>query len=337
MTIRELQVMCQSMAYRLQDCVASHSDQHRITMERKWFMRFSKLLSTLNLKSPGTVGAKAGLCSSLLLLSSAVYAGNQGTEFNVQDSATTKQTQTDSYTWSLQKTLKPSQVPYIIRQGMTVNVEYLLTADRSGPSTVYTNTPVSGQICVNNTGSQPTVGLWMTATLQQSLDGGTTWTNFSGPVVVPGTEVPGNTNQCFPYQFTNTLAGPPAQYRTYVTASADNFIGFEGTQHTISATDPVVVIPNLVEIDKTATLVDTFTCPSGFSCTPLQSTIPLTESYPTTVYAVSLTNDSAECGNTVEGLNTAVLTPSTNSALPPASASASIYTGTCNQLDRKRK
>ena len=258
------------------------------------------------------------------------FAGNQGTTISVENDASSTQTQTDTYSWSIQKTLKPNQVPYIIRQGSTLNVEYLLTATRSGPSTTYANTATSGSICVHNTGSQPTVGLWVTVSLQQSLDNGTTWTNFAGPQVLTVPEVVAGDTQCFPYTFTETLLPPPAIYRNYDTVSLDNYVGNEGTSHSINAIGAVVVTPSLVEIDKTATISDVFTCPAGFSCSPLNSTIPLTGSYLPTPYPVSLTNNSAACGQTLPALNTATLTPSTNPALPPVSATATIYTGTCH-------
>jgi len=264
------------------------------------------------------------------LCSSVAIAGNQGTTVSVENTASSTQTQTDTYSWSVQKTLKPNQVPYIIREGQTLNVDYLLTATRSSPSTVYTNTPTTGSICVENTGTQPTVGLWITVSLQQSLDGGVSWTNFAGPQALSVSEVAAGSTQCFPYSFSQTLLPPPALYRNYDTVSVDNFVGSEGTTYSIIETDSVSVTPILVEIDKTATLQDVFTCPSGFSCTPLTSTMSLSTSYPTTPYQVSLTNNSAPCGQTLAGLNTATLTPSTNPALPSVSASATIYTGTCH-------
>lgn len=281
-----------------------------------------------------------------MLIGNAAFAGNQGTTITLDKTASTTQTETDTYSWMIQKTLKPSQVPYVIRSGKTVPVQFLLTANRSGPIKTYVNDPVSGQICIHNTGSQPTVGLWLTDQLEQSTDGGATWTAFAGPAVIPVTELAAGASQCYPYSFSNTLLPPcPSRggrapgketvascaiYRNIATATVDNFSGSEGTAHSVDATVPVTVNPVLIEVDKTASIADVFTCPVGFSCSPVSSTIPLTDSYPTSTYEVSMTNNSAACGQTVSGLNTATLTPSTNPALPSVSAAATIYTGTCH-------
>jgi hypothetical protein len=281
-----------------------------------------------------------------MLVGSFAFAGNQGTTITLDKTASTTQTETDTYSWAIQKTLKPNQVPYVIRSGKTVPVQFLLTANRSGPVKTYANDPVSGQICIHNTGSQPTVGLWLTDQLEQSSDGGATWTAFAGPTVIPVTEIAAGASQCYPYSFSNTLLPPCpsgedrvrnrdrvvacAMYRNIATATVDNFSGSEGTAHSVSSTVPVTVNPVLIEVDKTASISDVFTCPVGFSCSPVSSTIPLTDSYPTSIYEVSMTNESAACGLTVPGLNTATLTPSTNAALPSVSATATIYTGTCH-------
>jgi hypothetical protein len=263
------------------------------------------------------------------LLTGSAFAGNQGTKFTFTNEGSSEQTQTDTYSWEVQKSLKPNQVPYIIRQGETLPVEFLLTATRSEPATSYANSPVNGQVCVTNSGTQSTVGLWIVVRLEQSLDGGATWTPFAGPQVVPAVDVAGGATQCFPYTFFVDLLPPPALYRNNDTVTIDNFVGFEGTAYSIDGTAPVVVTPQLVEVDKTATLQDEFLCPDGFDCTPPWTSITLTESYPTTPFVVSLSNVSAECGMSVVGLNTATLTPHDSPALPPVSAAASIYTGTC--------
>lgn len=279
---------------------------------------------------------------STLLIASSAFAGNQGTTITIDKTASTTQTQTNTYSWTIQKTLKPEQVPYVIRTGQSIPVDFLLTATRSGPSTVFTNSPVTGQICVHNTGTQPTVGLWLTDELDQSLDGGATWTPFAGPIVISVSEIAAGSSQCYPYSFSNTLlpacqdgsdreVAQCAMYRNIATATIDNFVGHEGTAFSINANVPVGVTHHLVSIDQTATINDAFSCPPGFSCVPPSSTIVLSGSLPTTVYEVTLTNNSAACGQTLPGQNTATLTPSTNPALPPVSATASIYTGTCRE------
>jgi len=281
-----------------------------------------------------------------ILIGGAAFAGNQGTTITLDKTASTTQTETDTYSWMIQKTLKPNQVPYVIRSDKTVPLQFLLTANRSGPVKSYVNDPVSGQICIHNTGTHPTVGLWVTDQMEQSTDGGATWTAFAGPSVIPVTEIAAGASQCYPYSFSNTLlpscpsgedraphkgrVAACAIYRNIATATVDNFSGFEGTAHSVDSTVPVTVNPVLIEVDKTASIADVFSCPTGFSCSPVSSTIPLTDSYPTSIYEVSMTNQSAACGQTVSGLNTATLTPSTNPALPSVSAAATIYTGTCH-------
>lgn len=280
----------------------------------------------------------------LVLLSLSVagpaLAGNQGTTLSMNKSASSTQTQFDAYSWTLQKTLKPNQTKYIIKPGKTVDVDYLITATRSAPVTSYTNTPVSGEICVTNTGSQPTIGLWITEEMQESRDGGATWSPYAGPqVIAVSAELASGANQCYSYSFPNQL-DPTRKYRTKATASIDNYVQHEGESFSIDMTKDVTVTRPLVEIDKTANLTDTLNCPTGFSCTVPWTSQALTGSYPTTAYTVSMSNTSAACGQTtLAALNTANLTSATQPPLSPtppasslplsASATASISTGTC--------
>ncbi len=256
------------------------------------------------------------------------FAGNQGTTLTGTKTAATTETQTSTYSWTVQKTLIPRQVPYIIKAGQTVPVDFLVTATRGGPVVTSVNTPVTGQVCLNNTGTQPTVGLFLTDQLEQSTDGGLTWTAYSSPITIPVVDLGGALSICYPYSFPNQL-NPLYLYRNHAVASVDNFLGFEGTSHSIDiyATVSVTTIP--ITVDSTASLVDVFTCPVGFTCTPLITTSTLTGSMPTTTYTVSLTNLAALCGLTLQGTNTATLTPLTTLVPQIASGTATIFTGSC--------
>lgn len=265
-------------------------------------------------------------------MAGSAFAGNQGTTMTANKTANVTQTRTDTYHWNVTKTVKPEQRDRIvIPQGQSTAVDFQVSATRTGPDTAYTNSPISGTITLFS-GDHDTIGLWVTDQLEKSTDGGETWTTVAGPILITSTDIPANSTPTYPYSFDYDLGTPGAIYRDHLIVMLDNFVGHEGEPWTINYYENVTITPALVEIDKTALLEDVFAFDpaGGFSASKAWSSMPLSDSLPLQTYTVTLTNDSVGCGQTVAGTNTLTLTPSINSALPPAPATVQIYSGTCH-------
>ena len=93
------------------------------------------------------------------------FAGSPGTRLAVTKTATASLTQTDTFTWSIQKNTPPNQVTYVVPIGLNANVPFTITASRNGPTVTTSASTVSGSVCVTNTGLSPTVDLQIVDTL----------------------------------------------------------------------------------------------------------------------------------------------------------------------------
>jgi hypothetical protein len=253
-----------------------------------------------------------------------VFAGSSGTTLDATKTAVANWTRTDAYHWTITKTTPPNQVPYVIPTGGVQQVTFTVTAVRSGPEVTSWSTPVSGEICVTNTGTSSTSGLYIVDQLEKVSDSSV----VSGPSVIPvAAELAPSQHQCYPYSFEVAL-DPSIEYRNHAIISLDNYLGFEGTSHSIDVYAAVIPTVSVVDVDSSARIEDIFNCPSGFTCTP--SSFSQTVTGTTTIpYLVTVRNDSAACGQNVNAVNTAQLFPSTTQIPQIASASISIYTGTC--------
>ena len=262
-----------------------------------------------------------------LFMAGNAAAGPSGTTLTVTKTADSTLTQTNIYSWTVQKTTPPNQVTYVIPQGQNAPVGFTITATRTGPVTS-SSSSVAGSVCVTNTGSATTEGLHIIDTLEY-LDGATWTPVVGGQVIVPvGAELPPSaTPVCFPYEIDGLNLDTNLQYRNLAAVSIDNYNGHEGTSFETDAIVPVAVTPTVVTIGQNAALADQITCPAGFTCTP--GTLPTTLSGSDTLsYSLTLANTSAACGQTLTLTNTALLTPDQGSQLSSA-ASVQVFTGTC--------
>jgi hypothetical protein len=216
----------------------------------------------------------------------------------------------------------------VIPEGQTATAGFTITATRNGPTVTQSNTPITGQICLQNTGLRATQGLYLTDRLEQEVSPGV-WNVVAGPITIPtGGELAAGQSQCYNYNLNYPL-NPNNTYRNHAVATIDNYLGYEGMAHSIDILAAVDITVNHTDVDATATIVNPFDCPAGFTCTLSGSSYFVTG---TTTIPVSaaLTNNTATCGQTLIATNHSILTPSTNPVPISASASISIYTGTCH-------
>ncbi len=264
----------------------------------------------------------------ILLMHVEVFAGTQGTTITGNKSSSAIVTQTSSYTWSIQKTLpSPLPSPFTIGLGSSAIVPFVIQATQRGPVITTSMSPVSGQVCVNNTGGSRTQGFYITDQLEQYVNG--VWVKVAGPIVIPvGSELAAGQSSCYAYQFIGVSLDPLLQYRNHAMASIDNYLGYEGSTHVTDFYSPLSFSTQYQNVDSTAILSDSISCPSGMTCSPASSSQLLTGSSSLS-YPITVTNNSQCCGQTLGASNTATLTPSTNQVSQSSSVSFQIYTGTC--------
>ena len=87
-------------------------------------------------------------------------------------SANTIYQTTTYYNWSLSKSFHPNQTPFMIRPGKTVPATFTISLRRSNGYVGEGVGPVTGQVCLTNSDTQPTQSLKITTTIQAQGPGG---------------------------------------------------------------------------------------------------------------------------------------------------------------------
>jgi hypothetical protein len=265
------------------------------------------------------------------LTSGSALAGPAGTTIEVTKTAKATWTQINTYNWQISKTPQfPDQVTYVVLPGETVQAGFTIKATRFGPRVEIRNTPISGEICITNTGLRTTQNLYLEDRLEV-LEGGI-WTPAHPQFVIPvGAEIAPGASQCFAYSITIEI-DPNKEYRNVATASIDNYLEAEGTNFQVIRAQGVDVTVDVRDINASVTVRDTFTCEAGFECSSMW-TDQLISNTETFTYTESVKNVSAPCGETVVMTNTASLDYGFGSepeSIPVGgSATATFYTGTC--------
>lgn len=253
-------------------------------------------------------------------------AGALGTTITGNKTATGLLNQTDTYTWAITKSTSSScfQIPF----GSTVTVPFTIVVTRSGP-TSSSSASISGNVCVTNeSATASTVGL--RGTDQVEYQSGSSWLPLTSQTILPiSAQLNPLQNQCYPYNFSNLSIDVATQYRNHATATIDNFVGYEGTAHSIDLLyDPIVFTVQTSTVDASAQLSDTLPCPSGFTCTPSGPSGTITGTQ-TVTYNAAVTNNGATCGTTYTFTNTANIVTSDSHTPFDAAASASVCTEVC--------
>ena len=283
------------------------------------------LLLTAALAACGGGDGGAPLTSS----GSAPAAGlSPNTNLRVSKTATASWTRGVDYEWSLVKTVSPASAE--IGPGASATFTYTLAAARDTGATTEA-VRVSGEICVQNVGGGPTVGLAVVDNVQASTNGGATWTTIASATLPlgPDPEVPAATTRCYPYDIAFTpVAG--AVYRNEGTAAITNWSGDPGAVSIFEKYAPFTLpaAPTLTETDAGASLADVLACPPGFTCTPTSGAWTLTGTQ-TITYPVTVTNASAPCAHTAVLANTATLTAGGSGDVDVDSATAGLSTPAC--------
>jgi|GEM_PF-573976 hypothetical protein len=241
-------------------------------------------------------------------------------------SATTVHQTTTYYNWSLSKTFNPHQTPFIIRPGKTVPATFTISIRRSNGYQGAGIGPLTGQVCVTNSDTQPTQNLHINTMIQVQGAGG--FQDIATQDIPVGGELGAGGSRCFFFIYNNLAINAVQNYRAIASISSSNVNNSLRKPSEISVAAPVMIQNQSKSLDETAILKDFFECPPGFLCTPLEFT--QTYSGPRTLsYQVILTNQSASCAQTLTAKNTAKLTGITSQYSQTASTVMRISTGNC--------
>jgi hypothetical protein len=261
---------------------------------------------------------------------SAGPGGPMGTRIVGKKTASTVFNQIETYTWKLSESLSPpTQTDFVLPRGQSGVAGFTVNIQKTGPDLRRSNTPVAGTICLRNRGPVRTQGLRIRDRLQMETAPGV-WTTIASIDSLPMRDIPAGGSRCINYSYDIQL-DPEAHYRNLALASIWNYSGYVGTDHVTVLVAPVLSETRISEIqviDDQAEFLNPVDCPEGFSCQ--------VEPYPTLLngsatrpISITLSNLSAECGQTLSGINTATLTPQTTRVALNSSAEVRIYTGSC--------
>lgn len=167
------------------------------------------------------------------------FSAVQATTITADKTAEGKLTKT--FPWTLEKTVAPAALELF--RGDSGTVEFTVTATRSDSVAVFS---VAGQVCVQNTGSDPTENLTIEDKVQYAVSGGS-YQDLTGAsvTITPQTQIAGGGSECYPYEIPfDTVAD--ATYRNVANVTITNLQGNEGTP-----SGPEVILDFTIPTDYT--------------------------------------------------------------------------------------
>ncbi len=232
----------------------------------------------------------------VLAISLGVIPGMCHADSEITASKTATGFWTKYFDWTIDKSVDPTSI-LDLGQGETATVNYTIETVRTHAKDLY---GVYGKICVTNLGSDATIGLAISDSVQTRLSGGP-YTDYATravstkkhPVLSPGEQ------WCYNYKVLFTPV-PDALYRNVARVAVSNGAGTEAFADFTLPVSPKAV-------DTSAKVSDVLFCPPGFSCTPATVGPWTITGTATIVYATDITNISAECGTAYVLRNTASL------------------------------
>ena len=248
-------------------------------------------------------------------------AGTAGT--SVSATKTAEGYWIQDYDWTVEKSADQNEVT--IARGQSHTVTFTITATRGEPRDIY---GVRGEICVTNSGDEPTEELQILDVVQYKSGPGQFQDLVSErvdtsakPVLEPGE------SYCYPYDV-EFVPVEGAIYRNEARVTITNHSGWLGTPFGPNPKAGFSLPSTPTVRDETATLSDALACPTGFSCTPgTAGPWSLSDSRQVPL-VVTVTNVSA-CDTTRELVNTATLTEDDTGTTRTAQATVTLVAPPC--------
>ena len=191
------------------------------------------------------------------------FNSQQSTTITVSKTAAGKLTKT--IVWTLQKVAGADTLQLF--RGDDAAVAFTLTATITDSVNVVS---VAGEVCVNNSGTEPTTGLTIVDRVQSKVGSGD-WQNISGAAVTitPAEQVAAGTQTCYPYNIPFTTV-ENATYRNQATVTITNYADAEeGTPAGPAPVTAEFTVPTEItgEAARTINVTDTNGGPFTFSAT----------------------------------------------------------------------
>jgi hypothetical protein len=207
----------------------------------------------------GAVMAMAG-CAADQAGTGVFFNSQQGTTITATKTAAGKLTKT--IVWTLEKTAGTDTLRMF--RGDDAAVTFTLIATITDSVNVVS---VAGEVCVNNSGSEPTAGLTIVDRVQSKVGDGD-WQNISGAevTITPAEQIAANTQTCYPYGIPFTPV-TDATYRNQALVTITNLVGSEeGTPAGPTVTAEFTIPTEITgEAARTINVTDTNGGPFGFT------------------------------------------------------------------------
>jgi hypothetical protein len=284
----------------------------------------------------GAVVQACGTDTTVPTLASTGPAHTSSVEATITKTAVPYYRVSEGFDWTVEKSVTPVSLTLAPQESGVF--DFVITATRTSTGTTgAASYGLTGQICVANSGTQPTIDLTIQDIVHVRIGG--TWYVGSdslldvsaNPVLDPGE------SHCYPYSLQSPadfVPNPDHKYRNvgkvYSAALSEQGIPVQEllgqTQVEFAwPTEPTVAGSS----DATATVTDVLECPAGFLCTPSGASWTFEDSGSRPL-AVQVKNVSATCGTTVTVVNEATLVENTSGETRgPASASGTVVTPDC--------
>jgi hypothetical protein len=273
-----------------------------------------------------TVLVLLSLVVSLVVPGAALAEGKAGTTLK-EANVSAKPYWYRDYDWKVRKIADPASLT--LEKGKSATVIFTITAERGEPVDTY---EVTGQVCVYNGGERPTENLKIQVRLLYQTGGGPyqAWVGWqtvdvsSNPVLDPGE------TGCYPYTISFSPAPGNPSYKVDSQITITNHSGrYLGQPFGPSPDSDSFKLPSWPDDrDESATISDTLTCPSGFTCSPRGPWNWTVYDDWTKQLEITVTNNTV-CNATVELVNAVTLTESDSGQQRTAEAVVTITAPDC--------
>lgn len=233
------------------------------------------------------------------------------------------------FDWTVERSATPLQTPYVIKNGASVIAHFNVSASKRGAQAAVRSGPLTGQVCVTNTGGVIARSLQIEQVVQGAREGG--YEDLLKQILIFQDQLRVGQTKCYQFRLDGEWS-PAREYRVMSFARILNFQGHGGAPFGVQISGVVRQQQSLTDVDAAAVLTDSVECPEGFYCEPLTTTRIL-EGSTTLVHAVTIRNIGATCGTLSPLSSRSLLVQATTGETRSASAAVRLFSGKCVQAE----